>query len=144
MADAAAIERDSWETTRILTEAFGGDGGEEPDTAPEPPRETATPAPAVATPAEATAVTAPEAGGLGAALGPLCAFVRLALAEDRAGQRSLADAWHTMPDALADRVNSITADNEIFDVILEDRGDGTYVVLEDYRQTVRALLEDAP
>ena len=144
MADAAAIERDSWETTRILTEAFGGDGGEEPDAAPAPPRETATPAPAVATPAEATAVTAPEAGGLGAALGPLCAFVRLALAEDRAGQRSLADAWHTMPDALADRVNSITADNEIFDVILEDRGDGTYVVLEDYRQTVRSLLEDAP
>lgn len=164
LADAAAIERDSWETTRILTAAFGGDGGEEPDTAPEPPRETATPAPAAATPmaatptedtptedtptedtpAEASAVTAPEAEGLGAALGPLCDFVRLALAEDRAGQRSLADAWHTMPDALADRVNSITADNEIFDVILEDRGDGTYVVLEDYRETVRALLEDAP
>lgn len=125
--DAARIEAASWETTRILTEAFGD---EMPETAP-PPIETTS------------SVPDPPVSAGGSELDPeLTAFLRLALVGDAAGQRELAGRLHTLPDALADRINEWAVGSEIGDVILEDTGEG-YAVIEDYVADVKALLSHA-
>lgn len=122
--DAARIEAASWETTRILTEAFGD---EMPETAP-PPIEATPPVPD-----PPVSMGRPE-------LDPeLTAFLRLALVGDAIGQRELAGRLHTLPDALADRINEWAVGSEIGDVILEDTGEG-YAVIEDYVADVKALL----
>lgn len=149
LAHADEIERTSWETTRRLTEAFGEGEPEEtitapplPETPPAPPSEPVPVPPRDASPLPPS-VPAASAGAddsLAAALGDLCAFVRLALDKDYAGQRAYAKAARRLPDALADAVNDATAASEIGDVILEDRGDGTYDVIEDYRDSLEALL----
>ncbi len=144
LADADAIERSSWDTTRILTDAFGAE-----DSVPEDvPVPAADPVPDVETlpreplPAEqGTLPDAPASVSLADALGELCTFVRMALNEDGPGQRAFAVSRRTMPDAVAEEINAITADGEVGDVILDDRGDGVYTVLEDYRELVRQALK---
>lgn len=121
--EAARIEAASWETTRILTEAFGGadEQDEAPPAAPEPVPE------------------APPETGESVELAPeLVEFLRLALADDTAGQRELAGRLHTLPDALADRLNEWAVEGELGDVILEDTGAG-YAVIEDYRDHLMSL-----
>lgn len=72
----------------------------------------------------------------------LVAFLRLALAGDAVGQRELAGRSHTLPDALADRINEWAVGSEIGDVILEDTGEG-YAVIEDYVTDVENILLSA-
>lgn len=125
ISDAAAIEARSWETTRILTEAFAADSADiDPPTPPSPPPPS---------PVEETA-------SLATALGDYLLFIRAALAGDKAAQRAFADAMHKMPDAIADEINAVTAETEIFDMVLEDDGTGFYAVVEDYRDILQSIL----
>ncbi len=136
LGGADAIEAASWETTRILTEAFGSEEGTVTCTAPVADS-TPTPEPEpVTVPAP---VTKPHKSPLADALGELVEFVGLALAGDGAGQRSFAARIRKMPDAIADAINTITAEVEIYDMILEEDG-GVYRVIEDYRDQVIALI----
>ena len=47
---------------------------------------------------------------------------------------------HKMPDAIADTINAVTAETEIFDMVLEDDGTGFYAVVEDYRDILQSIL----
>ena len=160
--DAAAIEAASWETTRILTEAFG----ETPEPMAEdsrpkaeavlPATETVPPAIETALPiteavpplAEASAI--PEKAPLPAAHEPeegrsgsltsYIPFLLAALEEDASAMRAAANALHKMPDAIADEINALTTEGEIGDIILEDNGMGAYTVIEDYRAQVQSML----
>ena len=158
LADVAAIEAASWETTRILTEAFGG---EEEPTSPAtpmpPPASTVTPSEAaslaerqteipplsVDIPDEAVSDQADTTGEtpLAAALASYLPFVRAALARDRAAQRAFAASVSKMPDAIADEINAITTETVILDMILEDDGTGLYTVIDDYRHEVVSLCD---
>ncbi len=131
LSDAETIEQRSWETTKILTEAFGGEEESHvPATAipqtpltTERPKEHETPIP-----------TAPESKSrIPPSLRP---FLLAALTGDRAAQRAAADALRKMPDAVADEINAITAEGEIGDIVLTDDGTGFYEVIEDYRDMI--------
>ncbi len=139
LSDADAIEAGSWETTKILTDAFGG--GREAESLPlvsvSPIGEEvfpAQPAPLPADPISLDQTVSP----LAAALGDLMPFLCAALNRDRDAERAFAAAVHKMPDAIADAINAITAEIEIFDMVLEDDGTGMYVVLDDYRDDLSA------
>ncbi len=138
LADAAAIESSSWETTRILTEAFEGEGTT-PDAPPAPTADELLPVQAGASEAPLDAVDALPAFGspLASTLEDYRSFLKAALAGDRAAQRAAAESLRKMPDAIADAINAITADSEIGDMVLEDDGTGFYAVIDDYR----AMLE---
>ncbi len=117
---AQAIEESSWQTTKILTEAFGGDVEDD----------------AVETVTAEPIVDQPKSDGV---FGEFTEFVRLCLNEDFEGQRAFALKLGKMPDAVADEINAITADGDIGDIILEDC-DGGYKVIEDYEEQVRELV----
>ena len=133
LGGADAIEAASWETTRRLTEALGGDAEDIPTPIPAESPRVVPPDPPLQD------ATFDSATPLADALGELTEFVRLALREDGAGQRAFAARIHRMPDAIADAINTVTAEGEICDMILEEDG-GTYRVIEDYREQVKALL----
>ncbi len=146
--DAAAIEADSWATTRILTEAFGG----EELTAVEAVTPSAPPEVAVFAEATETAEAPADAETIVDAevvskppvekslFGVLTPFVAAALAGDKAAQRASVQGIGKMPDAIADAVNAITADGDLGDIILEDDGTGFYAVIGDYREDVEKML----
>ena len=155
LEDAAAIEADSWETTKILVEAFEGEGNQsQPVSENVPAAEQAsanetsaapvvsvdpTPAAPVSVPArDATESTAPAADS---PLAPYAPFIKAALDGDSAALRAAAKALGKMPDALADEINALTADGEIGDIILEDDGMGGYTVIEEYRDAVLEMIE---
>ena len=136
LADAEAIERASWTTTKILTEAFGGEEMEEVTATVQVPIEQPVEAvPVAPMPAET------DENELIVALGELVAFVRAALDGDPVTQRALASGWRKMPDAVADEINAISVEHVIFDTILEEDGDG-YAVVEDYRDDVCRILAE--
>lgn len=85
-----------------------------------------------------------EVSPLAAALGfDRCTFLRLCLEGDTAGQRAFCSAHRRMPDAMADEINRITVDNEIFDTVLEDDGHGGFAVIDDYRDGMTDMLAAA-
>ena len=139
LTDAAAIEAQSWETTKILVEAFGVDDGAENDVAlcgndvslRDNDVRRANSANDAA-PAAQMEETSP--------LAPYAPFINAALDGDPSALRVAAKALGKMPDALADEINAITADGEIGDIILEDDGMGCYTVIEDYREQIIELL----
>ncbi len=146
---AADIEANSWETTRILTEAFAdgeempepkAHGREEPPAPPElSPEECAVPSEIPAREESIPPEEAPALSPLAAALGDRLPFLRAALAGDRAAQRAYAEAVRKMPDAIADEINAVTAEVEIFDMVLEEDGGGFYCVIEDYRGILESI-----
>ena len=137
LSDAAAIEAESWETTKILVEAFEDDTLQ-PQAAPE----------RIPTEEPPTAPSMPEAPmhvdhtEEASPLAPYAPFIKAALDGDPAALRATAKALGKMPDALADEINAITTDGEIGDIILEDDGMGGYAVIEDYREQVEDLLRN--
>ena len=154
MEDAAAIEADSWETTRILVEAFEGEGNQpKPISESVPAVETRAVEPPAAPalsvyPMPAAPVSAPACGAdestasvMDSPLAPYAPFIKAALDGDSAALRAAAKALGKMPDALADEINALTADGEIGDIILEDDGMGGYTVIEDYRDAVLEMIE---
>ena len=119
---ADEIEKSSWATTRILTEAFGGETEEEIFTPTQPVRD-----------------SEPPARGSQSIFGELGEFVSLCLDGDVGGQIEFARRVGKLPDAIADEINAITADSDIGDIVLEE-ADGGYRVIEDYENEVRGLL----
>lgn len=154
MEDAAAIEADSWETTRILVEAFEGEGNQpQPVSERVPAVETraveipAAPALPVDPMPTAAPVSAPARGAdestvpvMDSPLALYAPFIKAALDGDSAALRAAAKGLGKMPDALADEINALTADGEIGDIVLEDDGMGGYTVIADYREQVIELL----
>lgn len=168
LEDAAAIEADSWETTRILVEAFEVADGAANEVAVDTANDVPTSGNEVARGANdvrrassgndvapvaqtegngesgesavnsETALTAER--GRDSLLAPYAPFIKAALDCDSAALRATAKALGKMPDALADEINALTADGEIGDIILEDDGMGGYTVIEDYREQVIELL----
>ena len=148
--DAAAIEADSWETTRILVEAFEGEGNQ-----PQPVAENASAVEAPVAPVlpvapipAAAPVSAPPCDinesaspATDTPLSLYTPFIQAALDGDSAALRAAAKAIGKMPDAIADEVNALTADSDIGDIILEDDGMGSYAVIEEYRDAVLEMIE---
>ena len=139
---ALEIERESWDTTKKLTEAFADSepftdvGTEElahlemvtptteiftpDDKEPDGIEEPSTP------PADDQGVYA----SLRERLGDICEFVSLCRTPSLLQQRKFASSHGTTLDELADKINETAV--EIFgDIILEDSGDG-YTIIEDY------------
>ncbi len=170
LSDAAAIEKSSWETTRILTEAFGTEADSASSTSPSdlPPIHTtpssvdptvdpvlasaiaptvdsrsnaSTIIEAVSGDADLTEPTHASASSSDSIMPKdLAPFLIAALSGNRDAQRAHAAFVHKMPDAIADEINAITAESVIFDMVLEDDGTGFYTVLEDYREEVKKIL----
>lgn len=137
---AASIEAASWQTTKRLVEAFEEQPTpEKEESLPQtPPTQGAALPPPKATTVEVPSLT-PEQGEegttLASLLGALAPFVILAARRDRAAQRAFALEMGSMPDAIADKINTVAGDM-IGDIILEDLG-GTYAVVEDYRELLQ-------
>ena len=129
---AAAIEAESWQTTKRLVEAFAGEETEiTPQTVREKPASAPEPPPAAPVqPLPVTPSTAAALSPLAEALGDLAAFLPLARSGDRAAQREFARSRGLMVDAIADKINTVTGDI-LGDIVLEQEGDA-YVIIEDY------------
>lgn len=163
LTDAAAIEADSWETTRILVEAFEVADGAENDVPPggnevargaNDVRRASSGndvAPVAQTEGNGESGESGESAvntkpaltaerGEDSLLAPYAPFIKAALDGDSASLRAAAKALGKMPDALADEINALTADGEIGDIILEDDGMGGYTVIEDYRDAVLEMI----
>ncbi len=146
-ANAAEIERASWDTTQRLVEAFAEESERE---APAEPAEAPKNAPAIieknehasqniAPAAEISFADAPSEGGeLSALLRPYRDFLQGVLHENASEQRAAADALGKLPDAVADRINELAADL-MGDILLEDVGSG-YAAIDDYRTIIEELL----
>ncbi|MBQ3507735.1 MAG: TerB N-terminal domain-containing protein [Clostridia bacterium] len=153
LSDAAAIEAQSWETTKILVEAFEATTGVANDV---PLRGNAFGAGA------ANEIATDVANGVAPAAQTMCPcgateenaesentasfvsytpFIKAALDGNSVALRAAAKVLGKMPDALADEINALTADGEIGDIILEDDGKGSYTVIEDYRDAVLEMIE---
>ncbi len=143
LEDAAAIEARSWETTKILVDAFGVADEVVPAAQTEGDGESAERAERAepAEPAERTERTEnADVLEIDSPLALYTPFIRAAMDGDAAALRAAAKAMGKMPDALADEINALTADGDIGDIILEDDGMGSYAVIEDYRDRVMELL----
>ena len=137
---ALEIERESWSTTKILTEAFADESEVEeivtlntPELIIEPfiksePKSTSQEV------KPTVSLTAQEENGLigkiGAVLGDIADFINLCHAPSAAVQRRFASAHSLTVDEIADKINESAVD--IFgDILLEDVG-GAYGIIEDY------------
>ncbi len=128
---ALEIERESWETTKKLTEAFT----EETDEVNEQNAESVKEQPPILeiiTPQ--TPQTAPEGDSLYSQLysniGSVAGFVNLCKGSSLLEQRKFASQHGTTVDELADKINEAAV--ELFgDIILEDNG-SSYTIIEDY------------
>ncbi len=160
LEDAAAIEADSWETTKILVEAFGAADEAAAFAANDVATVVANDVPLRGNDVAPTAQTEGNGGsgkraentvnaeltataecGEARPLAPYAPFIKAALDGDSAALRAAAKTLGKMPDALADEINALTADGEIGDIILEDDGMGGYTVIEDYRDAVLEMIE---
>ncbi len=140
---ALEIERDSWSTTKILTEAFSDDTDikteeNEPLNAPqliiEPIGE---PVPQKAETTVFSLPTTPQSqisGGLLAQImgeiGEVAEFIELCKSPTPMEQRRFASSHGLSVDEIADSINECAA-NVFGDIILEDVG-GAYRIIEDY------------
>ena len=126
---ALMIERESWETTKKLTEAFADEVAE--ITAPvAEPIQKEEPAPEITVSPPPTDNPDSLYSQLYASLGAVAEFVNLCRGSSLLEQRNFASAHGTTPDELADKINESAV--ELFgDIILEDSGSG-YAIIEDY------------
>lgn len=145
LSRAAEIEQESWQTTKRLVEAFGGEQHEEsPQTvrekcqseqkSTETVRETAEifsprPQPALQGGDKAKALLSAN-DPWEERLGALVEFLPLCQASDRAAQRDFALSHRMMLDAIADKINTVAGDI-LGDILLEEV-DGAYVLIPDY------------
>ncbi len=123
--EAAAIERQSWETTKRLVEAF--DPGKTPTA--EPPVEPVLP-PVSENESRDPKTESPFA--------PYADFLRAVASGNGAAQRAAATAIGKLPDAAADAVNRIAV--ELLGDILLEEGENGYTVIEDYKPDFERLL----
>ncbi len=142
-AEAARIEQESWRTTQRLVEAF------EENDAPEITCEQSEVHPIVREeqpcapldceqmPAAETPIETETSDVLSK---EALSFLRYAYATDAAGQKAYCRSVGKMPENIADEINEYAADT-LGDILLEDDGSGAFIVIEDYREQARALLE---
>lgn len=140
---ALEIERESWSTTKILTEAFGDEGEvkfEEsttlnaPELIIEPISEPVSTKESTVEESFEIAAQSQSAGGLfekiKSELGEIAELITLCKSPSPTEQRRFASAHGLTLDEIADRINECAAD--VFgDIILEDVG-SAYGILEDY------------
>lgn len=122
---ALEIEKKSWETTKILVEAFEDDTQPEPEICAEPIAIRAV----EQTPVHTENSTLYEK--LCLSLGDNAEFLTLCISEDFDTQRQFAKSAGISRDELAEQINSLALE-ELGDILIEDTGDG-YIVLEDYK-----------
>lgn len=126
---AAKIEAMSWETTRLLIDAFGGEGESEGGTSP---KEKVLPSPKKEAPPPAKAEGNDREILHELLDADMLAFIDAVMRGDTAEEDRLAKERGLLAEAFADEINSAAAD-VIGDVVLEDRGEG-FAVIEDYRE----------
>ena len=137
---ALEIERESWETTKILTEAFSDDSAEANDVdtvafATTNNLQTVDPSEPTEKFAEATELTAEsEENGLYAKIsqkiGKTAELIKLCQSGSADEQRRFALSHKVSTDELADKINEAAVD--IFgDIIIENDGEA-YRIIEDY------------
>lgn len=134
---AHSIERESWNTTERLVEAF------EEASATESAQGKTTDTTEVHERLQEgraleDAVTATEEEFL-TALKKYLPFLSAVLRRDVRGQRKCSEALHLTPELAADKVNEIAAEH-MGDILLEEAENG-YSVIEDYMDTVKDLLD---
>lgn len=126
---AFEIEQSSWAVTQQLVEAFDDEENREQDQ----PLTISTPK------LEDAFNSSQENVSAVARLQKYHAFLLAALEKNSNDQRRIARDAGVLPDAVAEQINNIAVD--IFgDILLEDRGDGSYIVIEDYTDAVKGLL----
>lgn len=122
--NAELIEKASWDTTKILVEAFEDEGEEmklsEPEIAvPQMPEEAVE-----------------NENDLRSILGEKYVFLLAALDGDLDRQKQVAKRLSSIPDAIADEINEVAAEL-LGDIILEEDDMGGYRVIEEYREIVK-------
>ena len=135
LAEAAAIERASWETTERLVEAFEADRGEE---IPSPEMPPAIPEMPIAPPLPAAPAAAAEPTDQKQTFAPYHAFLHAVLLGDASAQRAAAGALGLQTDLVVDAINTLAVD--AFGDILLQESDSGFAVIEDYRELAEALL----
>ena len=127
---ALIIERESWETTKKLTEAFAPEEDDKTISFTEPSPKKEEPKPTLSVYAPETSNPDSLYSQLYALLGPLADFVNLCKGASLLEQRKFASFHKTTADELADKINESAV--ELFgDIILENNGDA-YTIIEDY------------
>lgn len=122
--NADRIEKASWDTTKILVEAFEEEA-QEMKYCPEEKK------------VETVLEKAPEnENDLASALGEKYDFLIAALEGDRVKQTQVAKRLLSMPDAIADEINEIAAEL-LGDIILEEDDDGGYRVIDEYKEVIK-------
>lgn len=133
-ASAAQIEEDSWNTTRLLTEAFGDTANESSVEAPIPFDEPLK----LPEPASEESNTDELGDGLYASirkeLGEQADLINLCLNGNAAEQRSFAKEFGMTVDEIVDAVNGSSA-VLMGDILLEDVG-GVYRIIDDYKDKI--------
>ena len=135
---ALEIERESWSTTKILTEAFSDSEENSTLNAPEliiePMPDAVQSKPdhkiSVSHAEDSAATTSTLYGQIKNALGEIADFITLCKLQMNADQRKFASAHSLALDEIADTINECAA-NVFGDIILEDRG-GYYAIIDDY------------
>ena len=136
---ALEIEQDSWQTTKILTEAFADDGIKEPITEI-PSYESSKQV--IAPQFDDTIIAHPQeirtdAGyyaQISESIGKIADFITLCKNSTLIEQRRFASDNNLSLDELADRINEAAV--EIMgDILIEDSGDG-YRIIDDYKDLV--------
>ena len=122
---AANIEQASWSMTERLVEAFE-DLPKEVDIIPSKAVRTSE----IERPKE------PSKEGLLA----YRAFILAALEGDLGSQRNIARESGMLPDALAERINTVASDT-FGDIVIEQNERGGYAVIEDYVEDIRSMLK---
>ncbi len=129
-AHAAEIEQASWSTTERLIEAFS----EETET-----EQGSVPLPAFSVEVPATEEPFESRHTLSASLKPFVAFLRAVMEENTAAQMAAAEQMGKLPDAVADEINEIAAE-QMGDILIEDHGDGAYAAIPDYTALIEEVL----
>jgi hypothetical protein len=128
---ALEIERESWDTTKKLTEAFGDNETECEIVDPsviEPPKQVNEEPISVST--EPISAENDLYSQLVSRLGDITQFINLCKGSSLTDQRKFASSHNSTVDEIADNINEAAAD--LFgDIIIENDG-GAYTIIEDY------------
>ncbi len=132
--NAMLIERESWNTTKILVEAFSDGMEGESDSYAMPQEQIAAPDTInpidIPSPMQVYADTSDTFLQIKSKLGDISEFISLCLNKDARAQRTFAHTHGYSTDELADRINEAALE-VIGDIILEEEGQA-YSVIEDY------------
>lgn len=127
---ALMIERESWETTKKLTEAFAPELEEAISAIQEKTVQKEEPKPEAPMPAPQSSNPDSLYSQLCDNLGAIAGFVNLCKGSSLLEQRKFASLHSTTADELADKINESAV--ELFgDIILENNGEA-YTIIEDY------------